>query len=162
MDDMTADATQPPDMTEIVDVLARLLMRFHPDTDFDAYMCGIDLLLALDHDIGISTLGWLHDYGPNVVEYVDHFLGIPVAEIPDHSPCSGCGLNVSHLGEASYMVLDDVWQAAGNPDGYLCVGCLEDRLGRRLGPGDFNHDVPYTSDAGFRRSVRLTSRIAGA
>jgi hypothetical protein len=44
------------------------------------------------------------------------------------------------------MVHDRLWAAAGlDPDAlhmdgdgdYLCIGCLEARIGRRLGPGDF-------------------------
>ena len=40
------------------------------------------------------------------------------------------------------MVHDAVWAAAGmptaTPSGFLCVGCLERRLGRRLRPDDFS------------------------
>jgi hypothetical protein len=38
-----------------------------------------------------------------------------------------------------YMVHDAVWQAAGMTPfgGYLCVGCLEHRLGRELSARDF-------------------------
>src|SRR5262245_59749408 len=38
-----------------------------------------------------------------------------------------------------YMVHDHLWEAAGMaPDGgFLCIGCLETRLGRRLAPADF-------------------------
>ena len=44
-----------------------------------------------------------------------------------------------------YMVRDEVWAAAGMDTGaiplggrgFLCMGCLETRLGRRLLPGDF-------------------------
>ena len=36
-----------------------------------------------------------------------------------------------------YMVHDHVWQAAQAPErGYLCIGCLETRLGRQLQRGD--------------------------
>ena len=52
------------------------------------------------------------------------------------------------------MVSDELWAEAGAPsescDFYLCVGCLEDRLGRRLAPSDFpqcelNDDSPWDS-----------------
>ena len=36
-----------------------------------------------------------------------------------------------------YMVHDDLWAEAGMDRGYLCIGCLETRLGRRLHRGDF-------------------------
>jgi hypothetical protein len=35
------------------------------------------------------------------------------------------------------MVRDAVWQAARMTDGYLCIGCLEKRLGREPTPDDF-------------------------
>lgn len=62
-----------------------------------------------------------------------------------------------------YMVHDRVWRAAGMSKkpgaGMLCIGCLEQRLGRTLTPADFtsypiNHGV-------FPQSDRLRSRIHG-
>ena len=42
-----------------------------------------------------------------------------------------------------YMVHPRIWRTADlSPDGgYLCVGCLENRIGRRLQPNDFT-DAP--------------------
>jgi len=34
-----------------------------------------------------------------------------------------------------YIVRNRVWKRAGNPDGCLCIGCLEQRLGHQLRPG---------------------------
>ena len=34
----------------------------------------------------------------------------------------------------SFMVTDDVWTAAGDPQGCLCVACLEERIGRPAHP----------------------------
>jgi hypothetical protein len=41
-----------------------------------------------------------------------------------------------------YHVKDDVWKAAGMRawNGCLCIGCLEQRLGRELRPKDFARD----------------------
>jgi hypothetical protein len=39
-----------------------------------------------------------------------------------------------------YIVYNDVWAAAEapmGPRGFLCIGCLEARLGRELTPEDF-------------------------
>jgi hypothetical protein len=38
-----------------------------------------------------------------------------------------------------YMVLPEIWKAAGMGagDGYLCIGCLEKRIRRKLKPKDF-------------------------
>jgi hypothetical protein len=41
------------------------------------------------------------------------------------------------------MVHNKLWKRAGMKDwgGCLCVGCIEDRLGRQLTPKDFNAQV---------------------
>jgi hypothetical protein len=69
------------------------------------------------------------------------------------APCADCGRDTApELPDAVrlvqppepgswewYMVTAEVWAEAGmEPDGgYLCIGCLERRLGRRLVPADF-------------------------
>jgi hypothetical protein len=64
---------------------------------------------------------------------------------PDASaPCADCGVNTCWLGE-SYTVHNDVWNQAWVGDApqtrterrFLCVGCLEARIGRRLAADDF-------------------------
>jgi hypothetical protein len=58
------------------------------------------------------------------------------------------------------MVHDSVWGDAGmktnprKPEGMLCIGCLEDRLGRRLTPADFTDAEVNT----WRASERLQNR----
>lgn len=40
--------------------------------------------------------------------------------------------------DVGYMVHDEVWQSAGfEPDDVVCIGCLTERLGRKLTPTDF-------------------------
>lgn len=62
------------------------------------------------------------------------------------------------------MVTPKVWAAAGMPyQGFLCVGCLEDRLGRRLRPRDFtsamiNDPSPWDTP---RMADRKRGRSAG-
>lgn len=55
----------------------------------------------------------------------------------DTCPCTerrGC----RHAGRwEHYMVTDEVWDLAGDPMGYLCIGCLEARIGRDLVGADF-------------------------
>jgi len=71
--------------------------------------------------------------------------------------CSGCGADAV---DEWYMVRDSVWTAAGMCGfGYLCIGCLERRLGRRLSAADFA-DLPVNSSATYKRSSRLASRLA--
>jgi hypothetical protein len=50
-------------------------------------------------------------------------------------PCADCGVETRPF--EMYMVTDEVWCEAGDEPGFLCVGCLEDRLHRPLGPVDF-------------------------
>jgi hypothetical protein len=53
------------------------------------------------------------------------------------APCSGCR-GCRHAGRwEHYMVTDAIWQEAGMKSGYLCIGCLELRLGRCLVAADF-------------------------
>ena len=42
------------------------------------------------------------------------------------------------------MVHDTIWSRAGMKDGFLCIGCLEARIGRKLEPSDFKN--VYGSD----------------
>jgi len=75
--------------------------------------------------------------------------------------CWDCGRETSHLktdfGEW-YMVWDSVWRLAdGNSVDFLCIGCLEARLGRKLVPLDFN-DAPLNRMRGYGRSLRLRLR----
>ncbi len=63
----------------------------------------------------------------------------------DTSPCTG-RRGCRHIGRwERYMVRDSVWKAAGMKGmdaGFLCIGCLERRLGRQLRPRDFKPNVP--------------------
>jgi len=73
--------------------------------------------------------------------------------------CRDCGVDTDSIDEY-YMVDDRVWeQAAKGLDGHLCIGCLEQRLGRTLHSGDFT-DRPVNSTSRLRRSPRLTSRLS--
>jgi hypothetical protein len=54
------------------------------------------------------------------------------------------------------MVTDAVWAEAGDVAGRLCIGCLEERLGRVLVPGDFL-PIPSNDDDELD-TVRLRTR----
>ncbi|URM90389.1 hypothetical protein LUW75_10730 [Streptomyces sp. MRC013] len=71
--------------------------------------------------------------------------------------CADCGTDSTN---ERYMVHDHVWAAAGMcPFGFLCIGCLEVRLGRSLNAADFLN-VPLNHAPGYRRSERLAARLA--
>jgi len=88
----------------------------------------------------------------------------------DCTPCTGAR-GCRHAGKwEHYMVTAEVWSAAGMPaptvrgynesDGdFLCVGCLEARLGRTLVSGDFSK-VPLNEPSPWD-TPRLASRKAG-
>jgi hypothetical protein len=56
--------------------------------------------------------------------------------------CAACGADTEH---EFYMVHDTVWGAAAElGDAFLCIVCLERRLGRTLTPQDFT-DAPVNA-----------------
>ncbi|UTI62234.1 hypothetical protein NBH00_12735 [Paraconexibacter antarcticus] len=112
-----------------------------------------------------------------------HRLGDPL----EPAPCEDCATDTMpctnrpwcrHDGAwERYMVSHTVWAQAGAPAGYLCVGCLEMRLGRFLTAADFidvaiNEATPWDTPrlasrradlAGERKSpewARATARVA--
>lgn len=77
--------------------------------------------------------------------------------------CTGCGINTSRADEY-YMIQHDLWASTSAGRGMLCVGCLEEKIGRRLEPADFiDCDLnfgPYMRDGSPRRkSRRLAERM---
>ena len=78
------------------------------------------------------------------------------------SHCLDCG--GSTVGEL-YMLHDQLWAETGlgPDDGFLCIGCVEKRLGRRLKPDDFTGAPCNTGTGpwGDLRSERLRSRVMG-
>jgi hypothetical protein len=79
-------------------------------------------------------------------------------EIAADWTCYDCGADT--LSEY-YMVWDEVWTKAGARDEFgflLCVGCLERRLGRRLGAEDFTDALINSPRYSWRDSPRLAAR----
>ena len=72
--------------------------------------------------------------------------------------CKDCQVDTLHIDEY-YMVTDGVWELA-NPQrrGMLCIGCLENRLGRQLTASDFTA-APINNGV-FPQSERLAARLA--
>jgi hypothetical protein len=77
--------------------------------------------------------------------------------------CLDCMMPTDDRGEY-YMLKNEVWALTGlgTNDGMLCVGCVEDRLGRKLGSVDFSDATinklghPVYGDKSPRLVARLT------
>jgi hypothetical protein len=91
--------------------------------------------------------------------------GTPVAK-PKPVCCADCGVNTSSIDgiDEWYMVKDDVWIAArmkrstlADGGGFLCIGCLEKRLGRQLWRPDFS-DCPLSNSRFGSPRLRLRLR----
>lgn len=75
--------------------------------------------------------------------------------------CKDCGVDTDSICEY-YMVKDSLWKKAVKKDTeiILCIGCLEDRIGRELTPEDFT-EAPVNTFSFFKRSARLKTRLGG-
>jgi hypothetical protein len=78
----------------------------------------------------------------------------PRASLPDFD-CRDCGVNTRVL-EEYYFVRPEIWRQAKGDKRMLCIGCLERRLGRRLGQRDF---ASSSLDGTFSASRRLENRL---
>jgi hypothetical protein len=82
-------------------------------------------------------------------------------EEPDLTcPCRDCANPTLPEGAPSefYMVDNAVWASAGDPSGYLCIGCLEVRISRRLAREDFPN-LPLNNPRLYGTSGRLVARL---
>lgn len=68
--------------------------------------------------------------------------------------CADCGTDTR---EEYYMVHDHIWEQYGS-EPFLCLGCLEDRMGRTLWSGDFTH-WPINNVNQWNKSDRLIDRL---
>jgi hypothetical protein len=77
--------------------------------------------------------------------------------------CMDCKIN-TRLIEEYYTLKDKTWLTANPRDhGMLCIGCVEQRLGRALTQEDFRMEVPINIlelNDRFPKSARLIDRIS--
>ena len=109
----------------------------------------------------VSTLDWLHEEmgAPETLTDTDlaHLFADALIAMQD-TWCAICDVNVMKVGEY-YSVTNDLWKRYGVGRGMLCIGCLEERMGRDLTAADFA-DVPV-NDLNFPgHSDRLRSRLS--
>lgn len=80
----------------------------------------------------------------------------------DPQSCTDCAVDTLDIkdGPEYYMVRADIWAAVTEtkPAEFLCVGCLEERLGRQLTSEDFN-DAPANDPVKESMSGRLRDRM---
>lgn len=74
-------------------------------------------------------------------------------------PCHDCGVD-THIRNEYYMVYNDIWETVAKDVGlgFLCIGCLEKRLKRKLNSADFTH-WPVNSYPRNCYSIRLWRRL---
>ncbi len=76
----------------------------------------------------------------------------------DTTPCTG-KRGCRHKGRWEwYMVHNHLWARAGMRDGFLCIGCLEKRLGRALQRADFT-EAPVNDPGHLWHTARLEARL---
>lgn len=77
-------------------------------------------------------------------------------DIDEQFKCLSCRENTR---DEYYMVRNDLWNlVVPGKKGMLCIGCLEDRIGRRLVPNDFT-DLPVNRLDFNYKSDRLRDRL---
>jgi len=58
------------------------------------------------------------------------------------------------------MLIEKTWQLAHNSNrGMLCIGCIEQRIGRKLNPLDFKDCHVNRINPGESKSQRLVDRL---
>ena len=70
--------------------------------------------------------------------------------------CEACGQSCR---DEYYMLRTELWRKVCRSNDILCIGCVEDRLGRKLVPTDFNFKETFASAQQFPPSRRLKQRL---
>jgi hypothetical protein len=70
--------------------------------------------------------------------------------------CEACG---RFCRDEYYMLRTELWRKVCRSNHMLCIGCVEDRLGRKLVPTDFNLKETLASATQFPPSRRLKQRL---
>lgn len=166
--------TEQTDSDEIVNapgiqVSWALQITDEPAEDPDAalYRTPVDTLVAIEQIIAAR----IDEFGDAVDRVIHTFRGREIhlrdgaviqfrwQLVVSDWRCRDCSVDTSAIDEY-YMVNNEVWESAdADPEGHLCVGCLERRLGRTLTASDFT-DLPINTTPTSKRSPRLLSRLA--
>ena len=111
-----------------------------------------------DFELDEGEIGQVLDYFDLLGAHCDCLVNRWI-DLTQPTPIGARCLDCHYDYDEYYMVHDEVWKQTGlgGDDGQLCIGCLEKRIGRRLGPADFI-DAPI-NQIGLDRSLRLESRL---
>jgi len=93
----------------------------------------------------------------SLVRLRKHYVGVRRFRDKYGLLCGDCGVRTEEISEY-FMVTDDLWESYANDTRYLCVGCLEIRIGRTLNRWDFT-DCPLNKDNREFGSARLRERL---
>lgn len=92
---------------------------------------------------------------------VEHDEYIEICSRHESDLCMDCEKHQREFDEY-YMVHDNIWESAVIGDelfGLLCIGCLEDRLGRQLNPRDFTSFPVNSKENAKKHSWRQQWRM---
>lgn len=157
--------------------------------EFEAWLADVDYQLEQSDDARENLPYQLHqwwdmwDHGIEPQDAVSAaYILVPERNTPEPehpayddgtehtTPCHDCGINTLPLSfpdrAEHYMVTDEIWKAHGCERGYLCIGCLEVRMGRMLTAADFSpvplNDLSISDTERYAwsyRTPRLVSRL---
>jgi hypothetical protein len=85
----------------------------------------------------------------------------PLLATDDRFICMDCGVDTNEIREY-FMVTNRIWMKyVPERKGFLCIGCLETRMGRTLDAKDFPAHLPINNPHGlfFPHSDRLMARL---
>lgn len=136
-------------------------------------------IMALDRSLELVAHWDNLDRGKSALTAAQSYAAISVAAarrldtlggIPDKEPslCEDCHQEVTpgRPGKGNwefYMVHNAVWAQAGMTAGFLCIGCLEQRLGRPLTGADFMPTPPINQPSPECDTPRLLAlKVAAA
>ena len=74
-------------------------------------------------------------------------------------PSSNAKLVVGLVENEYYMLRPELWRKVCRFNDMLCIGCVEDRLGRMLVPTDFKLEETFARAMQFPPSHRLKQRL---
>lgn len=76
-------------------------------------------------------------------------------DVDDFPRCAKCGREAE-----GFMLTDEAWQET-KMYGWVCWRCVEETLGRRLTPADFQTDLPINDSSVRNHEPELRERING-